>query len=201
MENTRELATADADFVTDHLLVGGDLDTQDNELAVRQLTELVAGQTGEIAVGLLYDAASKRLWVAGGTTGIATSPISVTTRPAANTPVLDGTISAAAQQIEPSVVTITVTSSQGESLGTGEVLDKQGHILTNDHVVAAAASFWLLALAMKALPAGTAYAVWTGIGAVGVAVLGVVLFSEAVTPWRIGGIVLIVSGIAALKLG
>jgi putative serine protease PepD len=78
-------------------------------------------------------------YLAGGTTGIATSPISVTTRPAANTPVLDGTISAAAQQIEPSVVTITVTSSQGESLGTGEVLDKQGHILTNDHVVSAAA--------------------------------------------------------------
>ena len=79
-------------------------------------------------------------YLAGGTTGIATSPISVTTRPAANTPVLDGTISAAAKQIEPSVVTITVTSSQGESLGTGEVLDKQGHILTNDHVVSAAAS-------------------------------------------------------------
>jgi putative serine protease PepD len=79
-------------------------------------------------------------YLAGGTSGIATSPISVTTRPAANTPVLDGTISAAAQQIEPSVVTITVTSDQGESLGTGEVLDKQGHILTNDHVVAAAAS-------------------------------------------------------------
>ena len=76
-------------------------------------------------------------YLAGGTTGIATSPISVTTRPAANTPVLDGTISAAAQRIEPSVVTITVTSSQGQSLGTGEVLDKQGHILTNDHVVAA----------------------------------------------------------------
>ena len=79
-------------------------------------------------------------YLAGGTTGIATSPISVTTRPAANTPVLDGTISAAAKQIEPSVVTITVTSSQGESLGTGEVLDKHGHILTNDHVVSAAAS-------------------------------------------------------------
>ena len=46
MENTRGLSTADADFVTDHLLVGGDLDTQDNELAVRQLSELVeAGLT------------------------------------------------------------------------------------------------------------------------------------------------------------
>ncbi len=44
--NPRELSTADADFVTDHLLVGGDFDTQDNELAVRQLTELVeAGLT------------------------------------------------------------------------------------------------------------------------------------------------------------
>jgi putative serine protease PepD len=64
----------------------------------------------------------------------------VTTRPAANTPVLDGTISAAAKRIEPSVVTITVISGQGESLGTGEVLDKQGHILTNDHVVAEAAA-------------------------------------------------------------
>ena len=79
-------------------------------------------------------------YLAGGTTGIASSPIGVTTRPAANTPVLDGTISAAAKRIEPSVVTITVTSSQGESLGTGEVLDKQGHILTNDHVVSEAAS-------------------------------------------------------------
>ncbi|HEY5783857.1 MAG TPA: trypsin-like peptidase domain-containing protein [Microlunatus sp.] len=79
-------------------------------------------------------------YLAGGTTGIATSPISVTTRPAANTPVLDGTISAAAKAIEPSVVTITVMTSQGESLGTGEVLDTQGHILTNAHVVSAAAS-------------------------------------------------------------
>ena len=76
----------------------------------------------------------------GGITGSAGSPISVTTRPAANTPVLDGTISAAAKRIEPSVVTITVISGQGESLGTGEVLDKQGHILTNDHVVAEAAA-------------------------------------------------------------
>ena len=79
-------------------------------------------------------------FLASGTTGISSSPISVTTRPAANTPVLDGTVSAAAKAIEPSVVTITVTSSQGESLGTGEVLDTQGHILTNDHVVSAGAS-------------------------------------------------------------
>ena len=76
----------------------------------------------------------------GGTVGGAGSPISVTTQPAANTPVLDGTVSAAATAIEPSVVTITVTSGQSESLGTGEVLDTQGHILTNDHVVSEAAS-------------------------------------------------------------
>jgi putative serine protease PepD len=79
-------------------------------------------------------------YLGGGTAGTAGSPISVTTQPAANTPVLDGTISAAATAIEPSVVTITVTSGQSESLGTGEVLDTQGHILTNDHVVSEAAS-------------------------------------------------------------
>jgi putative serine protease PepD len=79
-------------------------------------------------------------YLGGGTVGTAGSPISVTTQPAANTPVLDGTISAAATAIEPSVVTVTVTSGQSESLGTGEVLDTQGHILTNDHVVSEAAS-------------------------------------------------------------
>ena len=56
-------------------------------------------------------------YLAGGTTGIVASPISVTTRPAANTPVLDGTVSAAAEQIEPSVVTITVHSGQGGGVG------------------------------------------------------------------------------------
>lgn len=78
-------------------------------------------------------------YLAGGAAGSATSPISVTTQPAANTPVLDGTISAAAKQIEPSVVTITVQSGQGEGIGTGVVLDDRGHILTNDHVVSEAA--------------------------------------------------------------
>lgn len=67
--------------------------------------------------------------------------------------------------------------------------------------IAAIASFWLLAMAMKALPAGTAYAVWTGIGAVGVALLGITTMGEAATPLRLAGIVLIVGGIAALKLG
>ncbi|MDN5761719.1 MAG: trypsin-like peptidase domain-containing protein [Microlunatus sp.] len=77
-------------------------------------------------------------WVSGDAPGAASSPIQVTTQPAANSPVLNGTVSAAAQRIEPSVVTITVQSAQGESLGTGEVLDTDGHILTNDHVVSGA---------------------------------------------------------------
>jgi quaternary ammonium compound-resistance protein SugE len=61
-------------------------------------------------------------------------------------------------------------------------------------------SFILLSNAMKSIPVGTAYAVWTGIGAVGVAVLGVVLFSEALNIFRVGSILLIVAGIAGLKL-
>lgn len=65
---------------------------------------------------------------------------------------------------------------------------------------AAWASFWLLGTAMKTLPAGTAYAVWTGIGAVGVAVLGILFFEEPVTLARIGCIALIVLGIAGLKM-
>ncbi len=64
-----------------------------------------------------------------------TSPISVTTVPAANSPVLDGTITAAAARIDPSVVTITVQAGQGGGTGTGVVLDTDGHILTNNHVV------------------------------------------------------------------
>lgn len=64
----------------------------------------------------------------------------------------------------------------------------------------ALASFWLLALAMKALPVGTAYAVWVGIGAAGAAVLGIALFAEPATLARVGCIALIVAGVAGLKL-
>lgn len=66
--------------------------------------------------------------------------------------------------------------------------------------VAAFVSFWLLAMAMKDLPLGTAYAVWVGIGAVGAALVGIMLFGDAATPMRIAGIGLIAAGIAALKL-
>jgi len=63
------------------------------------------------------------------------------------------------------------------------------------------ASFFLLAQAAKTLPIGTAYAVWTGIGAVGTAALGIVLFDEARDWLRLACIALIVVGIAGLKLG
>jgi len=67
-------------------------------------------------------------------------------------------------------------------------------------LVAAAGSFWLLALAIKVLPVGTAYAAWTGIGAVGTAVLGMVLFGEPATAARLACIAVIVAGIVGLKL-
>src|SRR5215216_2983182 len=61
-------------------------------------------------------------------------------------------------------------------------------------------SLTLLGLALKALPVGTAYAVWTGIGTVGTALLGIYLFSEPATVMRLVCIGLIVSGILGLKL-
>jgi quaternary ammonium compound-resistance protein SugE len=66
-------------------------------------------------------------------------------------------------------------------------------------VVTLAGSMWLLALAARTLPIGTAYAVWVGIGAVGAAILGIVLFKEPVTMTRIGFIVLLLIALAGLK--
>jgi quaternary ammonium compound-resistance protein SugE len=66
-------------------------------------------------------------------------------------------------------------------------------------VIGAAASFWLLSLSMRVLPAGTAYAVWVGIGAVGTAVFGMVLLGEAATVARLACLVLIVAGVLGLK--
>jgi quaternary ammonium compound-resistance protein SugE len=66
--------------------------------------------------------------------------------------------------------------------------------------VAMVASVVLLGLAMKSLPVGTAYAVWTGIGAVGTVLLGILLFGEPATAGRITCVVLIVAGILGLKL-
>lgn len=60
-------------------------------------------------------------------------------------------------------------------------------------------SIVLLGLAVKTLPIGTAYAIWTGIGTVGTVMLGIVLFAEPVTAMRLGCIALIVTGILGLK--
>jgi quaternary ammonium compound-resistance protein SugE len=67
-------------------------------------------------------------------------------------------------------------------------------------LVAMAASVWLLAIALRTIPVGTGYAVWTGIGAVGTAILGMFLFGESRDALRLGCIALIVAGIAGLKL-
>jgi len=67
-------------------------------------------------------------------------------------------------------------------------------------VVAMVISLWLLAFAMKTIPVGTAYAVWTGIGAVGVALLGMLLFGESREFLRVLCLFLIIAGIIGLKL-
>lgn len=67
-------------------------------------------------------------------------------------------------------------------------------------VLAMLVSVALLGLAMRTLPVGTAYAVWTGIGAVGTVVLGIVLFGEPATAARLACVGLILAGIVGLKL-
>lgn len=67
-------------------------------------------------------------------------------------------------------------------------------------IVLMIASFALLSIAMKSLSLGTAYPVWTGIGAVGAFVLGVTLLGEAATPGRVLAATLIVAGIVMMKL-
>jgi quaternary ammonium compound-resistance protein SugE len=67
-------------------------------------------------------------------------------------------------------------------------------------LAAIVASMYFLALAVRTIPIGTGYAVWTGIGAVGVAILGIILFDEPRDLIRVVSILLIVGGIAGLKL-
>ncbi len=67
-------------------------------------------------------------------------------------------------------------------------------------IIAMLASFALLSIAMKTLPLGTAYTVWTGIGAVGAFVVGVVVLGEPATIGRVLAAVLIVAGLALMKL-
>lgn len=66
-------------------------------------------------------------------------------------------------------------------------------------VTAMIGSVWLLALALKSIPVGTGYAVWTGIGATGTAILGIILFNEAATVARLACMALIIAGIFGLK--
>ena len=68
-------------------------------------------------------------------------------------------------------------------------------------VVALVASMLLLSRALRDLPVGTGYAVWTGIGAIGTAVVGIVLLGEAAAPLRVVGIAVVAAGIAGLALG
>ena len=63
-----------------------------------------------------------------------------------------------------------------------------------------AASFWFLAHAIKTLPMGTAYAIWTGIGALGAVIVGIVLFDEALTLPRLFFTALLLTGIIGLKM-
>jgi len=67
-------------------------------------------------------------------------------------------------------------------------------------IVTAAGSFWFLSIAMKTIPLGTAYAVWTGIGAVGAVVVGIIIFGESITFFRLFSVALIIAGIIGLKL-
>lgn len=67
-------------------------------------------------------------------------------------------------------------------------------------LIAAGLSFYLLALAVKTIPVGTGYAIWTGIGAAGVAILGMVLFGEPATAARFLFLAMIIGGIVGLKL-
>jgi len=67
-------------------------------------------------------------------------------------------------------------------------------------VAAMIMSLALLGLAMKSLPVGTSYAVWVGVGAVGTAILGIVLLGEPASAGRIASLALIVAGIVGLKL-
>ncbi len=67
-------------------------------------------------------------------------------------------------------------------------------------VLAMILSLWLLSIAMKSLPLGTAYSVWVGVGAVGTVILGIVLLDEPANPARLISVALIISGIVGLKL-
>jgi quaternary ammonium compound-resistance protein SugE len=67
-------------------------------------------------------------------------------------------------------------------------------------IAAMAVSLGLLGLAMKELPLGTAYAVWTGVGAVGTVIAGIILFGESMVLFRLASVALIIAGLIGLKV-
>jgi len=67
-------------------------------------------------------------------------------------------------------------------------------------VLAIVVSLWLLGIAMKSLPVGTSYAVWVGVGAVGTAIMGIVLLGEVANAGRLISLGLIIAGIVGLKI-
>lgn len=67
-------------------------------------------------------------------------------------------------------------------------------------ILAIIISLWLLGIAMKSLPVGTAYSIWVGVGAVGTVTLGIVLFDEPANAARLVSIALIIAGVIGLKL-
>lgn len=67
-------------------------------------------------------------------------------------------------------------------------------------ILAMIVSLWLLGIALKALPVGTAYSIWVGVGAVGTVILGIVLFGEPASAGRLISMMLIIAGIIGLKL-
>lgn len=73
-------------------------------------------------------------------------------------------------------------------------------LATSVTIAAMLASIWLLGIAMKSLPVGTAYSVWVGVGAVGTVIFGIILFKEPANAARLVSIGLIVAGIMGLKL-
>ena len=67
-------------------------------------------------------------------------------------------------------------------------------------IAAMAISLGLLGLAMKELPLGTAYAIWTGVGAVGTVIAGIILFGESMALFRLASVALIICGLIGLKI-
>lgn len=81
-----------------------------------------------------------------------------------------------------------------------ETVGRQSFLWYTLFVIALSLSMWLMMKATKSLPLGTAYAVWTGIGAAGSVVMGMIFFKELVTLWRVVFLFTLISSIIGLKL-